>query len=238
MSEVSIYNLTALGGAPAVGDLLVCVDISDPTQSPHGTTKNLTAANLFTSPTISNPTLTGAITAHDITADAVVSPDIEGTFLQLSRNTTLVQLTNTAGAGSSGFISFLRNATQVGFLGADASNNLTVVLGDGATVGVTVDRSTGAVSLLADLVFLTVAKGLQFKSGANGRVGSLTLSSGTLTVNNSSVTAKTKIMLNRTSTAGTPGFTSVTYVVGTSFTVTSSSGTDSSTFDYLLYEVN
>lgn len=51
-TSVSISELTALGAAPASGDLLVLVDISDPTQSPQGTTVNLTVAELFTTVTI------------------------------------------------------------------------------------------------------------------------------------------------------------------------------------------
>lgn len=58
MSSIGIAELTALGAAPASGDLLVVVDISDTGQSLAGSTKNMTVANLFTS-----PTMTGTVTA-------------------------------------------------------------------------------------------------------------------------------------------------------------------------------
>lgn len=47
---------TALGGAPASDDLIRMVDVSDHTQSGQGTTKRMTIAELFTS-----PTLTGSV---------------------------------------------------------------------------------------------------------------------------------------------------------------------------------
>lgn len=77
-TEIAISGLTALGGAPAVGDELVIVDISDTTQAPTGTTKNMTVANLFTSPSIATPTITGTatITGGTVTTSA---PIINGT---------------------------------------------------------------------------------------------------------------------------------------------------------------
>lgn len=48
---------TALGGAPATGDLLFVTDISDTTDAATGTDKKMTVANLFTSPTFVTPAL-------------------------------------------------------------------------------------------------------------------------------------------------------------------------------------
>lgn len=42
-----ITGLSALAAAPAVGDLLAIVDVSDTTQAASGTTKKITTANLF-----------------------------------------------------------------------------------------------------------------------------------------------------------------------------------------------
>lgn len=44
-----ISDFTALGGAPATGDLIPVVDISDTTDAPSGTTKKMTVANLLSS---------------------------------------------------------------------------------------------------------------------------------------------------------------------------------------------
>ncbi len=54
MPNKKISALTALGGAPATGDLIPIVDISDTTDAPTGTTKKITKANLFTAPEISD----------------------------------------------------------------------------------------------------------------------------------------------------------------------------------------
>lgn len=42
-----ISSFTALGAAPAVGDLIPVVDVSDTTDSPEGTTKKMTITNLL-----------------------------------------------------------------------------------------------------------------------------------------------------------------------------------------------
>lgn len=47
MANQEIDDFTALGVAPAVGDLLAIVDVSDTTDSPQGTTKKITVANLL-----------------------------------------------------------------------------------------------------------------------------------------------------------------------------------------------
>lgn len=69
-------------------------------------------------------------------------------------------------------------------------------------------------------------------SGANLPTGSATLVAGTVTVNNTLVTASSKIFFSVTTAGGTQGHFSYTKTAGTSFTVTSSSATETSTFDY------
>jgi hypothetical protein len=72
--------------------------------------------------------------------------------------------------------------------------------------------------------------GLAVKEGSNARSGVATLVGGTVTVNNTSVTANTRIQLTSQVDGGTPGFLRVsTRTAATSFTITSSSGTDTST---------
>jgi hypothetical protein len=56
VSSVGIAELFPLGAAPASGDLLVVVDVSDTTQSLAGSTKNMTIANLFAGPTFTGTT--------------------------------------------------------------------------------------------------------------------------------------------------------------------------------------
>jgi hypothetical protein len=78
---------------------------------------------------------------------------------------------------------------------------------------------------------------LSLKDGSNKRMGQATLVGGTIAVFNTSVTANTRIFLSHANTGGTIG---VVYVsarsAGVSFTITSSSGTDTSTINWLLIE--
>lgn len=72
---------------------------------------------------------------------------------------------------------------------------------------------------------------------SNQRCGNAVLVGGTVTVNNTTVTASTKILLTRKTAGGTIGDLTYTIIAATSFTITSASGTDTSTVTYLLIEV-
>lgn len=79
--------------------------------------------------------------------------------------------------------------------------------------------------------------GLAVKEGTNARSGVATLVGGTATVSNTSVTATTRIQLTSNADGGTPGWLRVSArTAGTSFTITSSSGTDTSTVAWFLVE--
>ena len=72
---------------------------------------------------------------------------------------------------------------------------------------------------------------------SGGGSGKATLVAGTVTVNNTNVTADTIIILTPQNSSGTVGHARVTSVTaGTSFTITSTSATDTSTIGYLLIE--
>lgn len=68
----------------------------------------------------------------------------------------------------------------------------------------------------------------------HAKKGTATLVAGTVTVSDTKVTASAQIVLSRTTTGGTTGQLSYTVSAGTSFTINSSSGTDTST---VLYEI-
>lgn len=68
------------------------------------------------------------------------------------------------------------------------------------------------------------------------RAGAATLVAGAVTVGNTSVTTGTLIFLTRSVTGGTLGHLSYTISAGTSFTINSSSATDTSTVNWLLIE--
>lgn len=84
----------------------------------------------------------------------------------------------------------------------------------------------------------TAGQGLRVKEGSNAKQGTVALVGGTATVANTSVTATSRIFLTSQADGGTPGFLRVSArSVGTSFTITSSSGTDTSTVAYEIFEV-
>jgi len=75
------------------------------------------------------------------------------------------------------------------------------------------------------------------EGGANARMGLATLVAGTVVVNTSAVAANSRIFLTTTVPNGTVGFLRVSArVAGVSFTILSSSGTDTSQVAWLLVE--
>jgi len=95
---------------------------------------------------------------------------------------------------------------------------------------------SGLTTIIGSLSLSTLGTGFQVKEGANGRMGVATLVGGTVTVNNTSVTANSRIFLSRSTTGGVVGHLSYTIIAATSFTITASVGTDTSTINWLILE--
>lgn len=84
----------------------------------------------------------------------------------------------------------------------------------------------------------TAGHGLKVAEGANAKQGTAVLVAGAVTVANTSVTATSRILLTSQVDGGAPGWLRVSArVAGTSFTITSSSATDTSTVAYEIFEV-
>lgn len=75
---------------------------------------------------------------------------------------------------------------------------------------------------------------LRLESGAGKQTGTATLVAGTVTVANTLVTASTKVFKNLKTNGGTTGTVGYTVNAGVGFTLTSSSNTDTSTYDWFL----
>lgn len=101
------------------------------------------------------------------------------------------------------------------------------------------DDSADADITAANLISNTAGKGLQLKSGTGARGGNAVLVGGTVTVTNTTVTANTLVLLTRKTSGGTIG-TAITYTVsaGASFTINSDNILDTSTFTFMLVELN
>lgn len=96
---------------------------------------------------------------------------------------------------------------------------------------------TGTPTSTGDIQITAIGKGLQVKTGTNAKIGTATLVGGTVTVANTSVTANSRIFAESNTDGGTPGWLRISAkVVGTSFTITSSSGTDTSTVAWYIVE--
>ena len=84
---------------------------------------------------------------------------------------------------------------------------------------------------------IVAGQGLQVKEGSNAKQGTAVLTAGSVVVSNTAVTANSRILLTSQVDGGTPGFLRVsTRTASTSFTITSSSGTDTSTVAYQIFE--
>jgi hypothetical protein len=96
---------------------------------------------------------------------------------------------------------------------------------------------TGPILAESGLDVNTAGQGLSVAEGSNCKQGTAILASGSAVVQNTSVTSSSRIFLTSQSDGGTPGFLRVsTRTAGVSFTITSSSGSDTSTVAYELIE--
>lgn len=84
----------------------------------------------------------------------------------------------------------------------------------------------------------TVGKTLSIKSGSNAKAGTFTLTAGSATVANTSVTANSVIVPQIKTVNGTRGASlTITPTAGTGFTA-AGLGTDAGTYSYVIFEVN
>lgn len=100
-----------------------------------------------------------------------------------------------------------------------------------------VDPSASELRTDTELVLKVVGKGIRIAEGSNARMGVATLSGGTVVVSTNKVTANSRIFLTAQSPGGTPGAVYVSArTAGTSFTITSTSGTDTSVVAWHIIE--
>jgi len=146
---------------------------------------------------------------------------------------------NTATASGTGTVALGQNVTASNagsFVFADQSNTGSNTADSGQNQFVT--RFAGGYFFAGgNLALTTAGQGLSVKSGSNCKIGTATLSSGTVTVSNTSVTANSLILCTVQSASGTQGVLSIgTVTAGTSFVINSTSGSDNSVVGYLIVE--
>ena len=120
-------------------------------------------------------------------------------------------------------------------VGTLTANSFAVITSGGVSVLV---GATGDVSVLSGMLKVSaVGKGLSITEGANAKMGVAVLVAGSNVVSNTSVTANSRIFLTSQVDGGVIGVVRVTAIsAGVSFTITSSSGTDTSTIAYIIVE--
>jgi hypothetical protein len=191
--------------------------------------------------------LFGLVVSSGLTADtvAVSSGQAAGGVLQV---------TNTTGGATNALIrAFMAAAgdTGIAFRITGDTNSRIVVAAGAASDQINFGPGNGVsdaqigrfatANLLAvktaDFAIDTVGRGLQIKEGTNAKMGTATLSGGTVVVNTTAVTASSRIFLTAQTTGAAPGALRVSArTAGTSFTITSTSGTDTSVVAWMLVE--
>jgi hypothetical protein len=139
--------------------------------------------------------------------------------------------------GVSMFIQFIAIA---GVRGLRSDSGALTVQATGGTLTLQTGGSNANILLTPNgtgKIVLDVAKPLQISSGTNQRAGDAILVGGTVTIANTTVSANTKVIVSRKVAGGTLGFLTYTLSAGVSFTITSSSATETSTVTYWLIEV-
>jgi hypothetical protein len=183
-----ISDLTGLGAAPATNDKLIVLDVSDTTQAATGSTRSMTIANLFTSPTFTAPVL-GAATATSINKLTLTAP-ATGATLTLTDGKTLAATNSLTLSGTDGTtLTFQGTDTYVGRTTTDTLTNKTLTspvlggtvtgtytIGGTPTWPATITTTTFAAgsSKLQDIT-VTIAGSGTAKLQAGGIDGGLTL---------------------------------------------------------------
>ena len=93
------------------------------------------------------------------------------------------------------------------------------------------DASTGRVQVNGNIGIWTGGK-INIGTGTNASVGTATLVAGTVTVNTTAIASTSQVFITRKTAGGTIGDITYTQVNGTSITFTSTSASDTSTFNW------
>lgn len=117
-----------------------------------------------------------------------------------------------------------------------ATTKMTITSGGNVTVTGAITSTAGNVTATnGSLLLGTAGNGLQIKEGSNARMGTSTLSGGTIAISNTSAVTGDRIFITRVSgTAAEFGHLSYTISTGVSFTVNSTDAQDDSVINWLI----
>lgn len=160
-----------------------------------------------------------------------------------NRNTAVLLTGNTLDASIENATELTPNGSAVRFIQTNAGTNATLTLVNNITANLyngtvnILDDSTSNILAGGDVRIATVGKTLFVKEGTNAKMGTSSLVAGSVVVNTTAVTASSRIFLTPQNTSGTAGAVSVSArTAGTSFTMTSTSSSDTRSIAWLIIE--
>lgn len=233
-------NLTVLGTATAP-----TVTSSDSSTN-IATTAFVKGQNYITTTTgqFSLGTNGGAVTINK--SDNSATTTIYGSSISLAGTAatapTVTSSDSSTNIATTAFVkaqNYITGATALVNFGTAATGAVTVGKTDQAT---TINSSSPislgtSTSVTGNLTLNTAGNGLLIKEGTNATMGLATLAAGTVTVSTNKVTASSRIFLTVQTAGGTQGFLRVSArSANTSFTITSTSNTETSTVAWMIVE--
>ncbi len=183
-------------------------------------------------------TFTWTVNLQSLAASrTLIAPDKAGTIAVTS------DITGTNSGTNTGDVTLQTFGSTPAAAGASISGQaITMQPADGTHgggVSILAQTFAGAKTFADNVLISTAGKGLSVKEGSNAKQGVATLSSGTVLVSNSSVTANSRIFLTA-QTLGTvtapSALTVSARVASTSFTILASQLTDTSVVAYEIFE--
>jgi len=220
-----------------------------------GITASASAVNYLN---MTNAAAGGAVILEAIGSSTNVGLTIKekgaGESIKLGRATNAITINDTANTTVESLHCFWGNPNGVS-LGYGLIGGNGIGMGSAASiVGTTSTSTAGSVSwklnspstgilalTSADFSIATVGKGLKIAEGTNAKMGTATLTAGTVTISNTTVTANSRFICFPQSlgTIARPAALGCTArSAGTSFTITSGDASDTSTFMWIIIEPN
>jgi hypothetical protein len=146
-------------------------------------------------------------------------------------------------SGNASTATALQTPRAINGVNFDGTAPITVTAAATTLTGATLNASVTGSSLttVGTLSALQLGAGATpdlASTGGNKVAGTATLVAGTVTVATSAISASHILIFNRATTGGAAGHLSYTRINGTSFTINSSSGTDTSTIDWILIKTH
>jgi hypothetical protein len=192
--------------------------------------------------TSDSPTFAGQTSSGTGTVVNTIASTTSGSFNEAALN--IVRKDQANGYAQTYYKTDTTSVWQTGLRVNDANYHILdavngvhqLIISQGAT-NTGVATFAGSVNVGSDLVVATAGKTVKIKTGSNACMGTgAVLSSGSVAVSTTCAATGDVIMLTKTAASGTEGFVRYSISNGVSFTITSSSGSDVSTYSWVIFK--